>query len=447
MAMDLTEGREGRQIVLFSIPLMLGNMFQQLYSITDSIIVGRLLGSQALAAVGATIPIVRLSISLFQGITLGLSVVVSQSFGRHSDEDVRKAIDSGYCFFILFSILLSVVGFFLTPTLLRWIRTPQEILADSIGYLHVTFLATLFSVGYNVANATYRGIGNSTVPLVTLVLSTVLNIALDYIFVTFLHMSVVGTAWATLIAQGTAFISSFIYFQVKYPNYRTDPRHLNYSRESLVKSLKIGMPSGLKASLYWGGYTVITATVNTFGAATVAAFGVASKIDSFVQTPVGSLGNGLASFVGQNLGANKPQRVEKAIKVSVSMGVLISLMLTLIMYFFARPIIMLFSSDEEVIAIGVEYLKLVSLFYVIYALQEVIQGLSVGTGNTILLMISTITAMWVVRVPVAKILSSFMGAKGVWLSIPTGWFVAMLFTNSYYVTGKWRTKFCDSAKK
>ena len=184
--MDLTEGREGRQIVLFSIPLMLGNMFQQLYSITDSIIVGRLLGSQALAAVGATIPIVRLSISLFQGITLGLSVVVSQSFGRHSDEDVRKAIDSGYCFFILFSILLSVVGFFLTPTLLRWIRTPQEILADSIGYLHVTFLATLFSVGYNVANATYRGIGNSTVPLVTLVLSTVLNIALDYIFVTFL---------------------------------------------------------------------------------------------------------------------------------------------------------------------------------------------------------------------------------------------------------------------
>ena len=129
------------------------------------------------------------------------------------------------------------------------------------------------------------------------------------------------------------------------------------------------------------------------------------------------------------------------------MGVLISLMLTLIMYFFARPIIMLFSSDEEVIAIGVEYLKLVSLFYVIYALQEVIQGLSVGTGNTILLMISTITAMWVVRVPVAKILSSFMGAKGVWLSIPTGWFVAMLFTNSYYVTGKWRTKFGDSAKK
>ncbi len=445
--MDLTEGNVGKQIVLFSIPLMLGNMFQQLYSITDSIIVGRLLGSQALAAVGATIPVVRLSISLFQGITLGLSVVASQSFGKHSDLEVRKAIDSGYCFFILFSLLLSIVGFVLTPTLLRWIRVPDSIMVDAIGYLRVTFLATLFSVGYNVSNSIYRGIGNSTFPLVILIVSTVLNIALDYVFVAFMHMNVVGTAWATLIAQGISFIISFVYFQVKYPNFRTDVTHLNYSKESLVRSLKIGMPSGLKASLYWGGYTVITATVNTFGAATVAAFGVASKIDCFVQTPVGSLGNGLASFVGQNLGANKPQRVEKAIKVSVSLGVVICIILTLIMYFFARPIIMLFTSDEEVIAIGVEYLKLVSLFYVIYGLQEVIQGLSVGTGNTILLMISTITAMWVVRVPVATILSSIMGAKGVWLSIPTGWFVAMFFTNSYYVTGKWRKKFEDTAKK
>ncbi len=439
--MDLTKGNEAKQIILFSIPLMLGNMLQQLYSITDSIIVGRLLGAEALAAVGATIPIVRLSISLFTGITLGVSVVISQSFGKHSDQEVLKAIDSGYCFFILFSVLLSVIGFILTPYMLVWIKVPTDILPDAIAYLKVTFLATLFNVGYNVSNSIYRGIGNSTVPLVILVMSTVLNIILDYCFVGIFHMRVVGTAWATLMAQGISFMVSFVYFQFKYPCYRTRIQKLNWSKESLKKSLKIGMPSGLKASMYWGGYTVLTATVNSFGPATVAAFGVASKIDCFVQTPIGSLGNGLSSFVGQNLGANKPKRIEKAIRVSVLFGVIIALVLTLILFTLARPIFKMFTVDEEVIAIGVQYLKIVSIFYVIYALQEVIQGLSVGTGNTMLLLISTITAMWLVRIPVARILSSFMGIRGVWYSIPSGWFVAMFFTNSYYFSGKWKKKF------
>ncbi|MCQ2412375.1 MAG: MATE family efflux transporter [Sphaerochaetaceae bacterium] len=439
--MDLTEGKVGRQIILFSLPLMLGNMFQQIYSITDSIIVGNLLGSEALAAVGATMPVVKLSISLFTGITLGLSVVISQSFGTHNNEEVIKAIDSGYCFFMLFSVILSIFGFVMTPTFLRWIRVPATIMGDAIKYLRVTFLATLFLVGYNVSNSIYRGIGNSTMPLIILVISTLLNILLDYVFIRFIGLGVEGTAWATLTAQGISFLVSYAVFQIKYPHFRTDIRHLKFDSQSLKKSLKIGMPSGLKATFYWGGYTIITSTVNVFGQATIAAFGVASKIDGFVQTPISSLGNGLASFVGQNLGAVKPERVRKAIRASVWFGVFVSVLLTIILFTFARPIIMLFTNDEEVIALGIEYLRIVSLFYVIYSLQEVIQGLSVGTGNTLLLMISTITAMWVVRIPAAKILSHYLGAKGVWMSIPTGWFVAMFFTNSYFVTGKWRKKF------
>jgi putative MATE family efflux protein len=436
--MNFTEGNITKKIVTFSVPLFLGSLLQQAYSISDSIIVGNLVGPSALAAIGATMPVMQVSIALVLGITVGVAVVVAQSFGACDTTSVRQTILTSYTFFMAFSIMLTVVGVIFSRYFLILIKVPREILDDATQYLQITFLGTIPKVGYDVSNSIYRGIGDSSIPLTILVLSILLNIALDFLLILVFDLGIKGTAWATVIAQGISFIASFIIFQVKYPQLklRVTLQELKYTL--LRKVMKIGLPSGLKATLYWGGYTFITSTVNKFGANAIAAFGIASRIDLFVQTPQGSLSNGLASFVGQNIGAQKTDRIKQAIRISELIGITIALVSTIGVHVMAEKIINLFTSDVEIIDIGVQYLQIVSLFYVIYSLQEVIQGVAIGSGHTLILMISTIVAMWIVRIPIAFFLSEHIGITGIWLSIPSGWFVAMIFTNAFYLSGRWK---------
>jgi putative MATE family efflux protein len=438
--MDFTRGKIFRKIVFFSIPLLLGSIFQQLYNITDSIIVGNLLGPTALAAIGATAPIIKLFISLGIGISLGVSVLVSQYFGSHSPENLRLVIQTSYVFFALFSFTVTVLGLIFARPVLMAIHTPSEVLDDAVGYLQVTFLGTFMMIEYNIVNAIFRGIGNSHIPLYILIASSILNILLDFFFLIILKFDVRGAAFGTIISQGAAFVCSYVLFDYYYKEFRIRWDHVSFDRKILRKCLKIGLPSGLKSSLYWGGYLYITSIVNTFGTAVVAAFAGASRIDALVQTPLQSLGSGLASFVGQNLGANQIRRIKSGVRVSVGFGIITALVITFFIFTFSHTIMRYFTGDEEIVRIGAEYLKIVSSFYIIYALQEVIQGLAVGYGSTVILMVSTITAMWVVRIPLAYLLSLKFGFRGIWFSIPTGWFIAMIFTNSYYLWGRWRQK-------
>ena len=437
---DFTQGKILRQIVFFVIPLFLGNIFQQLYNMTDSIIVGRLLGPHALAAIGATTPVIRFSIAIAVGMTLGVSVLVSQYFGAREQELVRISIKTSYVFFLILAAVVTAAGFIFTPSILKILQTPPEIQDKAVSYLRITFSGTVVMVGYNVVSAIYRGIGNSKTPLFILVVFTLLNIGLDLFFVLLLKMGVEGTALATVVCQAGAFITSYFLFHRYYPELRIKGKSPVFDKTILMKCLKIGLPSGLKGALYWGGYMFITAVVNGYGALTIAAFAAASRLDSLVQTPLQSFGFGLSSFVGQNVGANNPARIKSGIRVCVSCGIITAMAITIIVYFWAVPIMGLFTKDRDVIRIGAEYLRIASVFYIIYALQEVIQGLAIGCGNTLLLMISTITAMWVVRVPLVFLMSSRFGIEGIWYSIPVGWFVAMIFTNSYYLSGKWKKK-------
>lgn len=436
--MDFTNGSITQKIVKFSVPLLIGNILQQIYSISDSIIVGNLLGSDPLAAIGATMPIIQVSIALVIGITSGASVVISQLYGANRINEIKKAVTTSFAFFMVLSLLLSVIGYIITDQLLLWMNVPEEVLPMAAAYLKVIFVGTVFKVGYNLMNSLFRGIGNSQIPLLVLVISTILNVVLDFVFIQFFHLGVEGTAWATIISQLVSFAISFILFQKNNISFKISLKKENYDKALLHSILTIGLPTGLKATLYWGGYAIITSTVNSFGAATVAAFGIASRIDCFVQTPQGSLNSGLASFTGQNIGAGKLDRIRSALKASNFIGISLALATTAAIYLFSSQILSLFTDDEEIIAIGAEYLKTVSLFYVVYSLQEVVQGVAVGSGHTLILMISTIVAMWLVRIPIATILSRHIGAKGVWISIPSGWFVAMLFTNGFYLSGKWK---------
>ena len=438
---DFTTGSIAKPLVAFSIPLFFGNILQQLYSITDAIIVGNLLGPDALAAIGATSPITNLSIALAIGITLGVSVTVSQFFGAHEPDKVRLTISTGYIFFFVFGLAIMLAGILLTPAILRLISTPPEIFADAVTYLRITFAGTVFLIGYNVTNSMFRGFGNSRMPLILLAVSTALNVFLDYILIRYGGMGVGGAALATITSQAVAFIFAFVVFQRSYGEFRlTIRRGKHFSRDILSDCLRIGIPSGLKGSTYWLGFVFITSVINRFGAATIAAYSIAAKIDALLQTPMISLQNGLSTFVGQNAGANKPDRIKSGVRTSMSIGFIFAIFMTVAVFCFARPILSLFTDSTEVIEIGTGYLRITSVFYIIYALQEVVQGVAVGVGNTLILLCSTIVAMWIVRVPLVYAAAARFGAEGIWWCLPSGWFIAAAFANGYYLSGKWKDR-------
>lgn len=437
---DFTEGPIGKPLLMFALPLLAGNLLQQTYSIADSVIVGRFLGNNALAAIGASSPVTRLSIAFMIGFTLGVSVVVSQHFGSHDEEGVRRTIFTSYAFFLLVSFAISIIGFILSPTILRIMDTPESALEDAISYLQLSFIGTLFMVGYNVSSSIFRGIGNSRIPLFMLLLSTIINVFLDVIFVVVLGMGVAGTAWATIISQAVSFLFSFIYFIIKYPEYVLWKKQHSLDLHLLKKILCIGVPSGLKGSMYWLGYVLITSLVNSYGTSTIAAFSIASKIDSFVQTPMTALSSSLATYVGQNVGARKADRITSGVKVGIGIAISFAIIMSTSVFILADRLMSMFTIDQEVVKIGVRYLRIVSALYIIYVLEEVPQGVAIGCGDTLWLLLSTICAMWCVRLPLSYMLSSMIGIDGIWISMPSGWFVALIFCGGYFLSGYWKRK-------
>lgn len=436
---DFTKGPIAPSLLSFAIPLFFTNILQQAYSITDSIIVGQLLGPMAIAAIGATQTFTNLSISFAIGITLGLSVTLSQFFGAHDEESMRKTVSTGYIFFSIIAIIISILGIIFTPAVLRATGCPDEIKGDSTAYLRIIFLGTFFQILYNTTSSMFRGVGNSRMPLYFLAISSVINIFLDIFFIR-IGLGVAGTALATILSQVISSIVAFAVFQNLYPEASLRIREAVFDLKIVKKFLAIGVPSGFKGTAYWLGFVFITAVVNGFGPITIAAFSVAGKIDAFIQTPMISLQNGLSSFVGQNAGARKPERIKQGVHISMGFGILFSLIMTGIVWIFSPFIMHMFTPDEAVIAIGVQYLRITSIFYIIYALQEVVQGVAVGTGNTLILLLSTLVAMWVCRVPLVYHAAAAYGLEGIWWSLPSGWFIAAIFANGYYLSGKWKKR-------
>ncbi len=437
---DFTAGPIAGPLLMFALPLLAGNLLQQMYSITDSIIVGRLLGANALAAIGAASPVIRLSIALAIGFTLGVSVVISQYYGAHDEKNIRNVISTSYIFFTAIALVLTLIGVVFAPDILEMIDTPETVMGDAVGYLRLSFAGTFFLLGYNVSSAVYRGVGNSLIPLCMLLASTVLNIVLDLLFVIYLGMGVSGTAFATVLSQGISFLLSFLYFNGAYREYGIRLCSLSFRGRLLQRILKIGIPSGVKGSMYWLGFLLITSLVNSYGAIAVAAFSIVGKIDSFIQTPMISLSSSLSTYVGQNVGAKNCRRISRGVNICILISLVFAFVMTASVFLLSDCLMSLFTKEQEIIEYGSMYLKIVSVFYLVYVLQEVPQGVAIGCGDTIWLLLSTIFAMWVVRLPLSYILSARFGLNGIWLSMPSGWFVALIFCGGYYVSGYWRKK-------
>jgi len=420
--------------------MFVGNVFQQSYNIVDSVIVGRLVGKSALAAVGASFPVVFLFVSLVMGATVGFSIVISQFFGAKDTIRVRGAIDTAYTFLFFAGLLMSLSGFFLSPHILAFLNTPSEIFTQALSYMRIIMFGFVFMFGYTCISAVLRGLGDSMTPLYFLVFSNCLNALLVIVFVKYLGWGVAGSAWGTVISQAVAFLLLAGYLARTNRLVRVRFFCSGFDWEILRKSLKIGLPSGVQQMMVAGGMMAVARMVNNFGTDTVAAYSAAGRADSFALMPAMSLSTAVSTFVGQNLGAGRIDRVEKGLKTSLAISAAISLLVTVIVTSMGHRIISLFNSDPAVISIGTRYLVIVGGFYLLFSWMFVINGLLRGVGDAIIPMIVVVLSLWIVRVPVSDLLSSRIGSDGIWWGIPLSWAFGLAASSGYYLTGKWKRK-------
>lgn len=437
---DLTTGPEGKQIFLFALPMLLGNVFQQMYYIVDTLIIGHYLGTEALAASGASFPVIFVLISLMIGITTGINVVISQYYGNKNFEKVKKAIDTAFIFLFISSIALTILGLIFSEHIFRLIGLPEELMGQAMQYFNVYVAGLIFMSGYNGTSAILRGMGDSKTPLYFLIISTFLNIGFDLLFVAVFKWGIAGISFATVLAQAIAFGLSVIYLNRYHPLIRFSFRGLTFDNSIFRQSLRIGIPTGLQHTFVSLGMAALMTIVNMFGTPTIAAYSIAWRVDSFATLPAMNFAMALSTFVGQNIGANKIDRVRRGLTVTLMMTTGFSLLVSMVAWLFGKDIMGFFTDDAEVIGIGYDYLVIVSSFYVVFGAMFVMHATLRGAGDTLIPMFITLFSLWVLRVPFSYFLSIQMGPTGIWWGIPIAWCFGLVASFIYYKTGRWKTK-------
>jgi putative MATE family efflux protein len=444
---DLTQGKEATVIFKFAIPMLIGNVFQQLYNMVDSIVVGKYVGSNALAAVGASFPIIFSISALAIGLTIGGSVVVSQYFGAKQYDKVRRASDTINITLFVAGIIVGVAGWFFSEDIFKLIDLPDEILADAAEYFALTMITTSIPMFcYNGVASVLRGIGNSKTPLYFLILSTIVNGGLDYVFVAKFGWGIRGAAWATAIATLLSWWATLYYLYHVRSMVRISLLHLRFDKTVFRESLRIGLPSGIQQTFVGLGGLALMVIVNQFGVNTIAAYTAAGRADMFVAMPAMNFAAALSGFVGQNIGAGRFDRIKTGLRATLIMSNATCVVTTIIMLLFGEQIMWLFldasaANSAEVVRMGKEYLIIICSFYFLFCTMFTLNGVMRGAGATLIPMFITLFGLWFVRVPVAHLLSqTSLGETGIWWSIPAGWLVGLTGAFLYYLSGKWKTK-------
>jgi putative MATE family efflux protein len=437
---DLTTGRIGLQIFKFAMPMLIGQMFQQLYTFVDQIIVGNYLGKEALAAVGASFPIIFTLIALVIGIASGGTIVISQFFGAKDYKMVKRAIDTVFIMLFAAALVLTAIGFPFIEYIFRLMKLPEELMDMGVSYLSIYVGGLILFFGYNGIASILRGLGDSMTPLYFLILATVLNIGLDFLFIVGFDWGVAGAAWATLIAQGVAFIVAALYLNKHHKLIKFNVRKFVFDRKVFRDSIRIGLPTGLQHTFVALGMMALMGIVNTFGTNATAAYTAAGRLDSLAVIPAMVFAQALATFVGQNMGAGKIERVKRGLWTTLFMSSTVSIIMTAVVIIFKYQLMGWFTEDVDVIQIGGDYLTIVTSFYLIFTSMFIFGSVMRGAGDTLIPMFITLIALWFIRIPVAVYLSKRYGETGIWWSIPAGWTFGMVSTLIYYYTGRWKKK-------
>ncbi|MCQ1531196.1 MATE family efflux transporter [Lutispora saccharofermentans] len=425
---DMTRGNTTRILIKFAIPLLLGNLFQQLYNTTDAIIVGRYIGKNALAAVGVANPIMSVAIFFIFGICIGTSVLMAQLFGAGKYDELKKEVSTSLIAGIIFTIALSIVCILLSRWMLIITGTPEEILDDADIFLKIIFGGLIFSFLYNFYSSSLRAIGDSNTPLIFLIISCVLNAVLCIVFVAGFKLGVAGSAIATVIAQGISSLLCVAYVYTRIPLLSLKKDELVVEKDLLKLSLQYSWVTALQQTCIYIGKLMVQGVVNPFGTNAIAAYNSVTRIDSFVMAGGESLSASVATYSAQNKGAGKTDRIMEGFKKSAAIMAVYSIIIGLAIYFKAEGIMKLFvSADEkEVISIGIGYLKAISFFYMLSNINNVFQGLFRGIGKLRITFFATFIQI-IIRVALSYILAPHFGIASVCYAIAAGWVVMLVY--------------------
>lgn len=438
---DMTEGSPMGHIVRFTLPLLLGNLFQQLYNMVDSIVVGNFVGANALAAVGACGSMNFLFFSLSSGLAIGIGIIVAQFFGAGDEKNVRNTIANSIYVLAGAALLVSILGIVLCPAILRLLQTPDTIIGDSVAYMRTTCAGILFIAAYNGVAAMLRALGDSKTPLYFLILSSIINVVLDFVFVLVLDWRVFGVAFATVIAQAVSAVSCIIYAYHKVEYFRLTKMQLQPRPQIIVKSIKLGVPIALQNSMIAVSCMVLQGVVNTFGEIIMASYTIIGRIEQVVQQPFSSLGTALTTYSGQNMGAGKPERVKKGFRQATILVLVFSICLLPITYLFGEQIIGIFVKETDVIGIGAKALRINSLAYFALGMIYVPRAVLNGCGDTGFAMINGMTEV-ACRVVYSQILIGIplFGFWGIWVTTIATWITTAAVCLIRYGRGKWMYK-------
>lgn len=438
---DMTVGSPAKHIISFTLPLLLGNLFQQLYNMVDSIVVGKFVGEDALAAVGACGSTNFLFFSLSSGLAIGIGIIVAQYFGAGDEKNLRSTIANSIYVLWGAAITVSIIGITFCPALLRLLKTPETVIGDSIVYMRTTCAGILFIATYNGVAAMLRALGDSKTPLYFLILSSIVNVVLDLVFVLTFDWGVFGVALATIIAQATSAVSCIIFAYCKVEYFRLTRKQLKMNTRIIANSFKIGVPIAMQNSMIAVSCMVLQGVVNTFGETVMAAYTVIGRIEQVVQQPYMSLGSALTTYSGQNMGAGHIDRVRKGFRQGTVMVLVFSLCLLPVAYVFGEHIVGFFVSDPEVIAIGAKAIRINSLCYFGLGMIYVPRAVLNGCGDTGFAMINGITEV-ICRVAFSLILTSIplLGYWGIWMTTGFTWALTGIVCVGRYLMGKWKGK-------
>lgn len=426
---DLTKGNTTKVMLTFAIPMIIGNAFQQLYNVVDSIIVGKFIGPDALAAVGSSFTVMVFLTSIILGLCMGSGAVFSYYYGAKDIEGLKNSLFTSFCFIGIITVILQVGAIVFIDDILRLIQIPTEIFGDTKSYIQIVFYGIIFTSIYNYFASVVRSLGNSMIPLIFLIISTVINIVLDYLFVVPMNMGIQGVAYATVIAQIFSAVGIVIYSVAKLPQVRINKKHMIFKKHMFSRIASLSLLASVQQSIMNFGILMIQGLVNSFGVNVMAAFAAGVKIESFAYMPMQDFGNAFSTFIAQNKGARNQERIKVGIKSTIKVIAIYSLIISALVMVFAGPLLKIFidATEVQILDIGMGYVYVVAPFYILIGYLFMFYGLYRGLGKSGISIILTIASLGT-RVILAYSLSAIasIGLVGIWWSIPIGWVLADL---------------------
>ena len=442
MNKDLTFGEPRKILWQFALPMFISVIFQQLYNIADSIIVGNFAmhGEDALAAVGASYPITMIFMAIALGCNTGCAVVISQLFGAKRYREMKTAVSTTLLASLVISVVLTIFGLFFSRGMLKMISTPENIFADADVYLKIYIGGFVFLFFYNVVTGIFTSLGDSKTPLYFLIGSSVSNIILDYVFVAMFHWDVAGVAWATFVCQGIACVLALVTLQKRLKSIEVGEKAESFSWPMLKKVMAFAIPSILQQSFVSIGNIFVQNLINSFGSSVIAGYSAAIKINTFAVTCFSTTGNAVSSFTAQNVGAGYYDRVKKGLKAGLLMGLIIGIPFFVSGFFGGGILMKLFMKEQSTVALetGIQFLKIVAPFYFVIPMKLITDGLLRGSGAMRYFMISTFSDL-ILRVALGYILAVPFGTTGIWMSWPIGWTIGTVLSLWFYKKGVWHS--------